>query len=152
MHPGGRWSEISLPSHRRARPARPMTSASVPMAALIGLAGLASLVAGCGTGSHSTTAAPKMTVCGSAKTAANVPVHIEVTKGHVACGTALAIEKQYATAIRSGKEPGNGGGGPVKISGWTCQGYATPVVLRTGKASRCTDGSTEILAVLPSTT
>ncbi len=144
MHPGGRWSKICLLSCRRAVPAR--------IAVLVLLAGLgAGLTAGCGGATHQTGAAPKVTPCGSSRTAANVPIHIEVAKGHVGCGTALSVEKQYAEAIRSGRAPGNGGGGPVKVNGWTCQGYSTPVVLHTGKASRCTQGSNEILALLPST-
>ena len=55
----------------------------------------------------------------------------------------------YARAIRSGLAPGNGGGGPVKIKGWTCQGFATPVVLQTGKASKCARDGVEILEILP---
>ena len=45
--------------------------------------------------------------------------------------------------------PGTGGGAPVHVQGWTCQGFATPVVLRTGQASKCVDGGKEILAILP---
>jgi hypothetical protein len=86
--------------------------------------------------------------CGTARTAAHVPVRVEVARGHVACGTAQAVELAYAKAIRSGRAPGNGGGGPVKVNGWTCQGFATPVVLHTGKASKCTHDSDEILEVL----
>jgi hypothetical protein len=92
---------------------------------------------------------PKVISCGTTKTAANVPIHLEVTSGQVSCATALAIERKYADAIRSGQAPGNGGGGPVKVEGWTCQGFATPIVLRTGKASRCIKDGTEILAILP---
>ncbi len=55
----------------------------------------------------------------------------------------------YAKAIRSGQAPGNGGGGPVKIKGWTCQGFTTPVVLRTGKAAKCARDGVEILEILP---
>lgn len=94
---------------------------------------------------------PKPTACGTTKTAADVPIHIEVTSGHVSCATALSIEQKYAEAIRSGLAPGNGGGGPVKVNGWTCQGYATPVVLHTGKASKCVKDGAEILAILPTT-
>ncbi len=114
---------------------------------------LALVAAGCGgSGKQATSATQtKVTACGTAKTAANVPIHVEVTEGDVSCGTALLIERKYAAAIRSGQAPGNGGGGPVKIDGWTCQGYATPIVLHTGKASRCTDGGNEILAILPAT-
>lgn len=113
--------------------------------ALIAL--LLAVAAGCGSAPAKTK--PKVTDCGTAKTAANVPIHIEVTTGHVSCTTALAIERKYAEAIRSGLAPGNGGGGPIKVNGWTCQGYATPVVLHTGKASKCVKDGTEILAILP---
>lgn len=86
--------------------------------------------------------------CGTAKTAANVPVQVEIARGQVSCATARSVEAAYADAIRSGKAPGNGGGGPVKVSGWTCQGFATPVVLHTGKASKCTKDGSEILEIL----
>jgi hypothetical protein len=102
-------------------------------------------------GGHSSGSAPTggyVASCGTARTAAHVPVRVEVARGHVSCGTAQAVELAYAKAIRSGRAPGNGGGGPVKINGWTCQGFATPVVLHTGKASKCTHDSDEILEVL----
>jgi len=35
------------------------------------------------------------------------------------------------------------------VSGWTCQGYATPEVLSTGNASQCHTSNAAILAVLP---
>jgi hypothetical protein len=38
------------------------------------------------------------------------------------------------------------------VRGWTCQGFTTPVVLKTGQASKCVQGSKEILAVLPAPT
>ena len=87
--------------------------------------------------------------CGTTKTAANVPVQVQVRYGKVSCAAAMAIERDYAKAIKDGSAPGNGGGGPVKIDGWTCQGFATPVVLRTGQASKCVFRGTEILAILP---
>jgi hypothetical protein len=90
-----------------------------------------------------------MTVCGTTRTAANVPVHIQIARGQVSCATALKVERDYAKAIMSGDVPGTGGGAPVRVRGWTCQGFATPVVLKTGKASKCVQGSKEILAVLP---
>jgi hypothetical protein len=68
----------------------------------------------------------------------------------------LRIEAEYAAKVRSGQVQGNGGGAPVTVSGWTCQGYATPEVLSTGNASQCHTSSAAILAVLavptPSTT
>ena len=87
--------------------------------------------------------------CGTARTVANVPVRIEVTQGQVACPKALTIERSYTRAIREGKAPGNGGGGPVEVSGWKCQGYPTEKVLSTGFASQCVRDGTKILAVLP---
>jgi len=122
-------------------------------------AALALAAAGCGGSSGRTgqgTAAPPTTAtpralasCGTTKTAVNVPVTIEVRRGKVDCDEAMSIERKYADAIASGKEPGNGGGGPVKVDGWTCRGFATPEVLRTGNASKCDKGTAEILAVLP---
>ncbi len=87
--------------------------------------------------------------CGTAKTAAGVPVIIKIAKGSVACGTAMSIENQYVALIRGGRVPGNGGGAPVRVKGWTCQGFPTPELLRTGDVSACHEGGTEILAVLP---
>jgi hypothetical protein len=120
---------------------------------------LAAVTAGCG-GSGQPAASPSsppasahtdkaLSSCGTTKTAANVPVKIEVQHGGPTCGVAMGIERDYATAIEAGKEPGNGGGGPVRVHGWTCRGFATPVVLRTGNASKCVKGPAEILAILP---
>jgi hypothetical protein len=78
-----------------------------------------------------------------------VPVKVLVAEGNVACGTAKAVLLAYARAIRTGQAPGNGGGGPVQIRGWTCQGFATPVVLATGKAAKCKRDGVEILEILP---
>jgi hypothetical protein len=90
--------------------------------------------------------------CGTSKTAANVPVTVQVNSSQVSCSTVLAIEKDYAQDIREGKAPGNGGGGPVTVQGWTCQGFPTPEVLKTGNASKCIKGRMEILAILSTTT
>jgi hypothetical protein len=87
--------------------------------------------------------------CGSGRTAAGVKVLIVVERGQVPCATAQDVERGYAKAIASGKVPGNGGGAPVTVQGWVCQGFNTPVVLRTGNASKCSKGSDQILAVLP---
>ncbi len=111
------------------------------------------LAAGCDTRDHptasSSTATAKATSCGQTKTAADVPVNIQIAHGQVACATALSIMRAYANAIRHGLAPGNGGGGPLKVQGWTCEGFDTPTVLKTGDASKCVRGNTEILAVLP---
>jgi hypothetical protein len=130
---------------RRAGGARALVTVMLVVAA----------AAACGTthagphSSRSASAGSYLAFCGSARTAAEVPVRVEVARGHVPCPTAKAVELAYAKAIRSGRAPGNGGGGPVKIMGWTCQGFATPVVLHTGKASKCTHDSNEILEILP---
>jgi hypothetical protein len=104
------------------------------------------VLAGCSSGQAS---AGPGTTCGSTRTAAGVPVVIKVAKGSVNCQAALRVENEYAAKIRDGQVKGNGGGAPVVVSGWTCQGYSTPEVLSTGNASQCRSGGTTILAVLP---
>jgi hypothetical protein len=108
------------------------------------LAGGAGLLAGC-----ASTAAGPGASCGTTHTAANVPVVIKVAKGTVSCGTALQVENEYAAKVRDGQVRGNGGGAPVAVGGWICQGYPTPEVLSTGNASQCHTGSAAIVAVLP---
>ena len=115
---------------------------------LTAAAGCSSLASSPSAGTTTSASAP-MTACGTTRTAANVPVNIQVAKGQVSCSVALAVERAYAKAILSGQVPGTGGGAPVHVQGWTCQGFTTPVVLRTGQASKCVNGSTEILAILP---
>src|SRR5215510_4787157 len=121
----------------------------------------ASGVAGCGAGpdKQSATAAggsPQVTAssapairCGRARTAAGVPVDVEIV-GQASCHTAMTVERAYSRALASGKVPGNGGGAPVTIQGWICQGYDTPEVLATGRASACRKHGSRILAFLPS--
>jgi hypothetical protein len=104
----------------------------------------ACLLTGCSSGPATAGA-----TCGSTHTAAGVPVVIKVAKGSVNCKTALQVENEYAARIRHGQVPGNGGGAPVVVGGWTCRGYDTPEVLRTGDASQCHRGANAILAVLP---
>jgi hypothetical protein len=103
----------------------------------------AGLLSGC-TASHT-----GASTCGTTRTAAGVPVTIEVTKGNVGCSTALSIETRYAALIKDGDVSGTGGGAPVAVSGWTCQGYSTPEILQTGDTSQCHTASAQILAVLP---
>jgi hypothetical protein len=112
------------------------------LAVLCGLG--ACLVAGCLSGQATAGAS-----CGSTHTAVGVPVVIKVAKGSVNCQTALRVENEYAAKVREGQVRGNGGGAPVAVSGWTCQGFNTPEVLTTGNASQCHSGGTTILAVLP---
>lgn len=92
--------------------------------------------------------APPRAVCGTSRTAVDVPVLIEVEKGSVSCPVALRVQAAYDAAIRAGKVRGNGGGAPVRVSGWTCQGLATTAILQTGEASHCGKDGTEIVAVL----
>lgn len=134
----------------RAR--RPEPGTSQPLRLLAGCATAAAigglLIAGCG-GQAARPAEPAtVTSCGTTRTAAAVPVDIRVKRGSVSCSTAMMVERDYAKAIIEGHAPGNGGGGPVSVQGWTCQGFATPVVLKTGDASECVQGSSEILAIL----
>ena len=68
--------------------------------------------------------------------------------GQASCQDAMTVERDYTRALASGKVPGNGGGAPVKIHGWICQGYDTPEVLATGRASACKKQGMQILAVL----
>jgi hypothetical protein len=89
--------------------------------------------------------------CGTSHTAVGVPVAVQIKSGSVSCSTAMTVEKAYAQAIDEGKAPGNGGGGPVTVSGWVCEGFPTPEVLKTGDASKCTKDGAEILAILSPT-
>jgi hypothetical protein len=100
---------------------------------------------------HGGTGAATPRRCGTGRTAANVPVTISVNSSQVSCGTAMSVEVDYAKAVMAGKAPGNGGGGPVKVDGWTCSGFPTPEVLRTGNASKCVKHTMEILATLQTT-
>jgi len=134
-------------------------SRAVAVSVLAALA--ASAVAGCGgaPGKQSITVAsgspdaragstPAIS-CGRARTAAGVPVDVEIV-GRANCHAAMTVERDYSRALASGKVLGNGGGAPVTIQGWICQGYDTPTVLTTGHASACRKHGSQILAVLPS--
>jgi hypothetical protein len=132
MHP--RWSQGDAGSRLRA---------ALPLAAL--LAAL-TLAAGCG---HPAAKTASITRCGTTRTAANVPVKVEIIRGVESCQSAMSLEHRYSEEVAKGKAPGNGGGGPITIDGWKCQGFPTPEVLKTGKASKCVRGTTEILAILP---
>ncbi len=100
-----------------------------------------------GGGSGPTASSPPATRCGTARTAAGVPIDVDVV-GHASCQDAMTVEHDYTHALASGQVPGNGGGAPVKIHGWICQGYDTPQVLATGRASACRKQGMQILAVL----
>jgi hypothetical protein len=121
------------------RPVRCWLALGVGVFLLSGVAACASPGPGAGaTGSS----------CGATRTGANVPVTIKVIKGTVNCGSVLQVENSYAAMMRAGDVPGNGGGAPVSVNGWTCQGFPTPHVLETGDASQCHTGSAEVVAVL----
>jgi hypothetical protein len=110
----------------------------------------ASAVTGCGASPgkpRTTSASVPTTRCGSVRTAAGVPVDVDVA-GPVPCPEAMTVERDYTRALASGQVPGNGGGAPVKIHGWVCQGYDTPQVLATGRASACRKQGMQILAIL----
>ena len=141
----------------RRPPLRPAGAAFPAVLALAMLAGCALTACGAGgpakrTASTSAAQSPLPAAtghrCGTGKTAADVPILVEVGQGPVGCPTAMKIERDYASALASGRAPGNGGGGPVSIEGWVCQGFNTPQILRTGDTSKCSKGSSEILAVL----
>ena len=108
------------------------------------LAGLA----GCAASAHTVSPGAAGTTCGTTRTGANVPVIIKVAKGTVNCATAMSVQKGYAADVREGKLTGNGGGAPVTVGGWTCQGYPTPEVLRTGNASECHTATAGFVAVI----
>jgi hypothetical protein len=108
---------------------------------------LGSLAVG-GCGQRNAPAASHPVRCGKSRSAANVPVMISVNSTSVSCSAAMTVESGYATAIREGKAPGASGDGPVKVNGWTCTAFPTPKVLKTGDASKCVKGTTEILATL----
>lgn len=105
------------------------------------------VIAACGASGG--TGASANATCGTTRTGANVPVIIKVNQGSVSCKTAMRIENSYAADVRSGDIVGNGGGAPVKVSGWTCQGFPTPEVLKTGQTSACRADGAEVLAILP---
>ena len=126
----------------RTSGARHWLPGAICIAAMITIGTLA--LAACST--HPTAARP--TDCGTSHTAAKIPIEVAVEQGQVSCTTALGIESAYAKAIVAGKAPGNGGGGPVTVNGWTCQGFPTPELLKTGKTSKCVKDGTEILATL----
>ena len=116
----------------------------------LGVAGVAlglGVLAGCGTSAASTPSAGQ--TCGTTRTGVNVPVVIKISEGPVSCATALRVENSYAAVVRTGQIRGNGGGAPVTVSGWTCRGFPTTEVLKTGQASACRSGGAEILAILP---
>ena len=102
-------------------------------------------VAGCSSGPQPGATG---TSCGLTRTGANVPVQIDVARGTVSCDTVLRVERDYATLVRDGDLRGNGGGAPVTVDGWICEGYTTPEAIQTGDASECHTATAEVVAVL----
>ena len=146
MH--ARWPGANAGGRSRPRASHPAPAAAAGAVAAAAAAVL--LTAGCaGAASPGSGAAANVKSCGTTRTAANVPVRVQVEHGQASCATAMSVERAYARAILAGRAPGNGGGGPVNIEGWTCRGFDTPEVLKTGQASKCVRRGVEILAILP---
>jgi hypothetical protein len=135
---------------------RSATPLALRAVALTAAAAATLLAAGCGgstprhpdAGATPSQLGPPRQTCGSSRTAVNVPVTIEVEHGSASCPLAMRIQSDYTGLVRSGHVAGNGGGAPVKVNGWTCQGTDTTTTVQTGEASVCRKGSTEIIAVL----
>ena len=117
------------------------TALTVAVLTICGLASLAACSSAPAPGSTGTS-------CGTTRTAANVLVNIQVAKGTADCASAMRAEQGYATMISDGEVHGNGGGAPVTVDGWTCEGYTTPVALQTGETSECHTATAEVVAVL----
>jgi hypothetical protein len=62
-----------------------------------------------GTGTQAAATRTPLPGCGTTRTAAGVSVKIEIVHGPVVCWAALAVERDYARALTSGKVRGNGG-------------------------------------------
>jgi hypothetical protein len=80
--------------------------------------------------------------CGTVTTAAGLPATARIVRGTLACATVTRVFTDYYTALARGQAPGNGGGGPVPVDGWTCQSapaQAAPV-------STCDNNGSEITA------
>ncbi len=127
--------------------AGPVAVAALVLALVTGCSGHSS-----GTSGNTSEGAALGMRCGTASTAAHVPVIVEVPKGTVGCAEALRVQRDYTRKLVAGQAPGNGGGGPVPVDGWVCEGYPTPLVLRTGRASECHRGGIKFYAVLPAPT
>jgi hypothetical protein len=125
----------------------PRPPASLCLAAMA----LATMLAAGGCGHQAPGAASGPKFCGHGRSPADVPIDVLIDRGQVSCTIALTVERSYAKAVQEGKAPGNGGGGPVPVNGWICEGFTTPHVLKTGQTSKCTKGGTEILATLATT-
>ena len=148
-----RPDRLSGPYHCRLRQSGLTPSGTVrsgPARRGLGVVGVAlglGVLAGCGT----SVAGPRNAgqTCGRTRTGVNVPVIIKISEGPVSCATALQVENSYAAIVRAGQIRGNGGGAPVTVGGWTCRGFPTTEILKTGQTSACRSGGAQILAILP---
>jgi hypothetical protein len=115
---------------------------------------MGALTVGLATGctAYGTSASNAAATCGRTLTGVDVAVLIKIGRGEVSCPTAMVVERSYAALIRSGGLRGNGGGAPVSIYGWTCQGYTSTEIAETDRVSICAKGSKEIFALLPQPT
>jgi hypothetical protein len=64
--------------------------------------------------------------CGTVTMSADDRFRLTVHSGHVDCAQARKVFKTYLTKLRRGEAPGNGGGGPVHVHGWTCVSGEVP--------------------------
>ena len=136
---------------RSIRPADAAFPAVLALVMLTGCSGHGSAgAAPVSPAAQSASPVPSGRPCGMGKTAAGVPVQVQVVRGSVDCLAAIKLQRAYAAEVASGKAPGNGGGGPITVTGWVCVGFDTPEILRTGDTSKCTRDGAEIVAVLPS--
>lgn len=144
----GRWDKFAVKDRRKGSP---HVITIRRLAALAAAAMSLAALTACSKAAANATPAPGHagSYCGITRTGANVPVIIKVSKGTVSCSAAMTAEANYAKIVKSGKLTGNGGGAPAAVgNGWTCQGYPTPEVLKTGNASECHTSGTQILAVI----
>jgi len=111
------------------------------------------LTAGCGTGcaAPGTTTSNAAATCGHTLTGVDIAVVVRIGRGSVSCPTAMTVEQSYSALIRAGGLRGNGGGAPVSIRGWTCQGYTSAEIAQTERVSVCVKGSAQIFTALPPT-
>jgi hypothetical protein len=99
------------------------------------------LLTGCGTAHAQQVSGPGLR-CGTVTTAAGFPAVEQVVRGHVSCATATRVLTAYYAALAAGRAPGNGGGGPVQVEGWTC----TSAPAMAAPLSTCDRGDSEITA------
>jgi hypothetical protein len=57
---------------------------------------------------------------GTVRTAGGATATVTVTHGTAGCATVKHVLTRYYADLASGRAPGIGGGGPVKVGKWTC--------------------------------